>query len=752
MKPQIFGVRHLSPAASFHLEAFLEEIQPTAVLIEGPSDMTELIRDITKINTKPPIAMLAYTRDLPVETILYPLADYSPEYRAMLWGANSGVHVEFIDLPSAISIQLKPKVQTEAEESGAEPVNIYEQIAELSDEYDYETYWERSYEQIRTLESFKAAMNTFAAELRLMEERPGGDTERLYHQIREAYMKQQIRRIIKEGHNPEKVVVITGAFHVPALLSDTTDEVDSDALPKREISFTLMPYSNYKLSFQSGYGAGNQAPAYFQMLWDCLKQGDQGRLPAYYLTKLVSQLRADGNSRSTAEVLEAARLASALAEFRSSTPTLKDLRDAATVCLGHGERSKIVDACTKVEIGSDIGELPDGVSQTPVQADFARQLKALKLEKYRTPSSTQIQLDLRENRRVKSREAALLDLHRSFFFHRLQVIGIQFAAPLAVHQEHASWAEHWNLHYNPEVEIQLVESTLLGETIELAAAYQLRERLHACQHIGEAAQLVRISYLCGMPDMMEQAREAVAALGADSGSFVETAEAIYELGRIIHFGDVRKLDCKPLIPLAGRLFLRGTLLLPGASTCDDVQAKLVMNGIRELNETAQELYEYVDEPLWIDTLTEIYLRDDLNPLLSGYCCGVLLEKNKLDSRLLEEEVARRLSPGIPADIGAGWFEGLSMSNKYALLSRSYLWGNMDQYISTLTDDEFRRALVFLRRSFSSFSEADRSKVAEILGGIWGFDGVQISEYLNDTLSEVEESLLDDLNEFDFGDM
>ncbi|WP_066304942.1 DUF5682 family protein [Bacillus sp. FJAT-29814] len=748
MKPHVFGVRHLSPAAAYYLEAFLNDIQPTAVLIEGPSDMSGLIPDIVKAKTRPPIAMMAYTQELPVESILYPLAEYSPEYRAMLWGANHRAHVEFIDIPSSISINFREKRAVGSSEA---PVNIYETIANLSGEADYETYWERTFEQIRSLESFTKAMNTFAYELRELEEENDSAPEREYHYLREAYMKLQIDRIIHEGHKPEKVVVITGAYHVPALLSDAELRVDVAALPKREVAFTLMPYSNYKLSFQSGYGAGNHAPAYFHMLWECMKAGDIAKLPSYYLSKIVSDLRESGTNRSTAEVIEATRLAAALASFRQSSATLRDLRDAATVCLGHGHFSTLADSCTRSEIGSEIGELPDGVSQTPIQDDFLRRLKTLKLEKYRTNIQNQIVLDLRENRRVKSKEAAFLDLNRSFFFHQLGVLGIQFALPVHFRQEHASWAEHWNVRYHPEVEIQLVESTLLGETIELAAAYQLKEKLNACQNVADAARVVRLSHACGMMEMMESARQTVAMLSTDAADIVETAEAIGELSRIIQFGDVKRLDTTMLIPLVERLFLRGTLLLIPASGCDDERAKAIMKAISQMNETAQELYEHVDEKLWFETLSELYLRDDLNPLLSGYSCGLLLEKSKITSGALEEEVSRRLSPGIPADIGSGWFEGLCMSNKYALLSRSYLWENMDQYLVTLSDEEFRRALVFLRRSFYHFTAADRSKIAEVLGSIWGFDELEVSEFLNDALTEAEETVLNELNEFDFGD-
>src|SRR5207249_7890141 len=83
--PHIFGVRHLSPAASWHLRQLLDRVRPRLVLIEGSDDADELIPYIISPKSKLPIAILAYTADVPVRTFVYPLATYSPEYQALLW-------------------------------------------------------------------------------------------------------------------------------------------------------------------------------------------------------------------------------------------------------------------------------------------------------------------------------------------------------------------------------------------------------------------------------------------------------------------------------------------------------------------------------------------------------------------------------------------------------------------------------------------------------------------------------------------
>ena len=62
--PHIFGIRHLSPAGAWHLIQYLDEKKPQLVLVEGPSDLNDQMEHITRPETKPPIAILAYTISL----------------------------------------------------------------------------------------------------------------------------------------------------------------------------------------------------------------------------------------------------------------------------------------------------------------------------------------------------------------------------------------------------------------------------------------------------------------------------------------------------------------------------------------------------------------------------------------------------------------------------------------------------------------------------------------------------------------
>src|SRR6266566_5314007 len=104
--PHIFGVRHLSPAAAWHLRQLLDRVRPKLVLIEGSDDADQLIPAIVTPKSKLPIAILAYTADAPVRTFVYPMATYSPEYQALVWSKENKAKARFMDLPASVFLGL----------------------------------------------------------------------------------------------------------------------------------------------------------------------------------------------------------------------------------------------------------------------------------------------------------------------------------------------------------------------------------------------------------------------------------------------------------------------------------------------------------------------------------------------------------------------------------------------------------------------------------------------------------------------
>ena len=831
--PHVFGIRHLSPAGAYYVREYLDRAEPELVLIEGPEDFSELIEDLGSDEVKPPVAVMAYTQELPIRTVLYPFALYSPEYQAILWAREHGCACRFCDLPSEVFLGLEQKrrerwqreqaegrdaeesqeeeegqeaeesqeaaegqeaegrdaEESQEEEEGQEaeesqeaaegqeaegrdakesqgrdaesPTSyVYRRLDELSEDGDNETFWERTMEHAGDEAGYRRGSAEFGRSLRGLSpgDEEAGDEgageEEAENLIREAYMRRAVAQAIKEGISPERIVVITGAFHGEGFAGGKKPMTEKEykKLPRLEAKKTLMPYSYFRLSERSGYGAGNHAPAYYELLWEGLCRQEPDYAARRYLTGLAAYQREHGNLVSSAEIIEAMRLAFSLAELHGGhLPALRDLRDAAVTCMGHGSFSEIALAVADTEIGTGIGSLPEGVSQTSIQSDFNRRLGELHLEKYKSVTAQDLSLDLREKLTVKSQKSAFLDLDRSFFLHRLRVLGISFAVRQAVNQERATWAEQWQLRWTPEAEIQIVEAVLKGDTVEQAASFALRERTMGEVGIAGIAAVIEDACSCGMATSMEYAIHALQQTAAEAVAVTEIAETAERLSLVLRYGDIRRLNREPLVPILSQLFLRACLIVAGECVCDDEAAKRMAQAMSTLHEVSVN-HDFLDRERWLGVLAEIAGRDDLNTRLSGLAAAILLEAGQMNSEELGREVQRRLSKGIPAELGAGWFAGLSMKNHYALIARLNLWEKLSEYLITLDDEEFKRALVFLRRAFADFTSEEKNQIAENLGEIWQVNPSQVSEVLNGPVSGEELEMLSGLDDFDFGDI
>lgn len=183
-----FGVRHHSPACAYYAEEFLRRTQPEVLLIEGPSDLSGLIPQLCAPEVKLPGAILAYTEEAPVHTVLYPFAEFSPEYAAMMWAVRNGVEVRFCDLPSdCVLAQIQQESDDEDGSTDDRSPNVYERMEAVSG-MDNGSFWEYCFEQCESYEDFLAAAENYGASLR------GFSGSDAHNSLREAFM----RRVISE--------------------------------------------------------------------------------------------------------------------------------------------------------------------------------------------------------------------------------------------------------------------------------------------------------------------------------------------------------------------------------------------------------------------------------------------------------------------------------------------------------------------------------------------------------------------------
>src|SRR5215211_6656 len=115
---------------------------------------------------------------------------------------------------------------------------------------------------------------------------------------REAYMRHSIRKVRREGH--ENIAVVCGAWHAPALhLEDHRVKADDallKGLKRTKTSATWIPWTNGRLSYRSGYGAGIASPGYYEHLW----VSSDGNITLRWLSHVARLLRSEDLDASVA--------------------------------------------------------------------------------------------------------------------------------------------------------------------------------------------------------------------------------------------------------------------------------------------------------------------------------------------------------------------------------------------------------------------------------------------------------------------
>lgn len=790
--PNYFGIRHLSPNGAFNIRRKLDELKPKVVLIESPSDFTSFIPEFSNKEVKPPFAILAFTSEKPIKTVIVPFAIYSPEYQAVLWCNENKVECRFIDLPSDIVIGLELSLDEKIKEldskdkddksiDGGVKYNFkYRSIYDLLEKKygSHETFWEANIEHTNNQDdNYFEAVNSYGAELRSVDylnnlsnsNNNKNNFDFANNYIRESYMKAQILEVLDNNKkiSEEDIVILTGAFHTEGLKLDnkgvtpmTKKELASlNKLVKANKTVTqktLMPYSYFKLSKQAGYGAGNNAPNYYHMLWNAINNSDLDSIGIEYLTSIAREMREEGHNASSAQVIDAVKLSKSLAYLNNREyPTLLDLQDACLTCFGEGELGSIAKARTITEIGTTIGYLPDGMSNTSIQQDFNNNIDDLKLRTYTTITTNEVSLDLRENIHVKSEKSAFLDLNRSFFLHRLKTLGVHFCSQILHSQDSASFREKWNLQWSTEVEIELVESSLLGDTIERASIQFMRNSIEEDTSISNISKQILNSFLCGLPEALSEFIVIFQMETIESKDFIGFANCIDNLMNIINYGNLRKMSKSNLestINMLETLYQKVILMLDDNLSCDDSQVKAMIKAIDIIDKLTID-FDSIDNKQWLSILDNITDNLNINQFLAGYSTALLLEKGFYTPEDVEKKIIFHLSSSIDGKITANWLEGFCMKNRYQLILNLNIWKYLDKYISGLGEEDFKRVVLFLRRAFTKFSSSEKDSIVDNLKELWGVN-IANSE-INTTITKQElevfknlASIIDDEYDFD----
>jgi Family of unknown function (DUF5682) len=688
----VLGVRHHGPGSARAVRAALAALAPDMVLIEGPPEAGPLMRYVHAL--VPPVAVLAHAADRPVQAAFWPFADFSPEWQAARFAAETGRPVRFIDLPAAtvLADQAAEESQTdeEADSISADPLAW---LSRAAGHDDPERWWEDVVEHRLggdPLELF-AAVAEAMTELRSAAQADGW-TASGRELRREAAMRQGIRAASREGC--DQVAVICGAWHVPALTSLPPARADADllrGLPRVKVSATWVPWTTQRLTYASGYGAGVSSPGWYAHLWRTTDH-----IAERWVARVASLLRAADLAASPASTVETVRLAEALAAIRGrSLPGLSELTDAVLAVLCQGDQVPLSLINGKLVVGDELGVVPEDVPTVPLHADFEATCRRLRFRP--TAAHREIELDLRGD----------TDRDRSRLLHRLRLLGIYWGEVTSA-QSSGTFREGWMLRWRPEYVVSLIERARYGTTVALAAAAVVTERAGQAAEFSQITALVEAAVLADLPDALPAVTAALEQRSARTGDIAHLMAATPPLARVLRYGSVRQTDTDLVRGVLDSILVRICAGLPAACLSLDEQAAAAMLAALEDADGAIALVGSAEQAsAWRATQRGVADLAGAPPVIQGRCVRLLLDAGLLTPDQAQRRLARALSSGAAA---VAWLEGFLRGSGSLLLRDEPLWTLLDGWLSGLRQAAFDAALPLLRRAFSQFSSPERRQM------------------------------------------
>jgi hypothetical protein len=781
----LLGIRHHGPGSARSVERALAAYRPGIVLIEGPPEADRLVALAGSPEMRPPVALLAYPVDKDTvassRAAFWPFAEFSPEWRALRWAVAASVPVRFFDLPAAH--RFAPDVVVDSSDDHSDPVRA-DPLAALAAAAGYddpERWWEDVVEHRMEVhpgeDPLAAALEPFLAigeamaEVRAHTAAPPA-AEAADEARREAYMRGVLRAARKQH---DRVAVVCGAWHVPAL-TDPLPTATSDTkllrgLRKVKVAATWVPWTHGRLASWQGYGAGVSSPGWYHHLFTA-----PDRVVQRWLVAVAGVLREEGQPISSAHVIEAVRLAEALATLRGRPLAgLAEVTEAthAVLCDGDDLRLQLVNR--RLVVGERLGEVPADTPAVPLARDVAAAQRRLRLP----PSALQRDVDLDLRREI--------DLGRSRLLHRLRLLGIEWALPAPQRSGKGTFWESWRLEWRPEFAVDLVSASGYGTTLVDAAGAYAAEAAGRAARLAEVTALVERCLLADLPAALAAVLRALDERIALDHDVAHLMAALPALARALRYGDVRGTDTAALATVADGLVLRICVGLPPALAALDDAAAAEMRGhvdavqaaVAMLDREAAARHQPAARPgaggvpsggdgvvsaggvvadggeapggdgvapggdevsdagaasgrgaatrdrepgsgagsgsatgRWLDTLERVAGRDDLHGLIAGRLNRLLLDAGRLDADEARRRLGLTLTVGTPPARGAAWIEGFLAGGGLLLVHDHRLLALVDGWLAGIPADTFVEVLPLLRRTFGEFSQPERRAIGE----------------------------------------
>jgi hypothetical protein len=707
---RIFGIRHHGPGSARRLLEALDALRPSLVLVEGPSDASDLLPMLADAAMTPPIALLTYVADDPARAIFWPFATFSPEYQAVCWAARHGVGARFIDIPASWRLA----APAEADEAGPgpkesalagkteesplerDPIGL---LAAAGGYEDGESWWRD------VIEENPAPAPVFAAICEAMTAlREASSPVCGQEAVREAYMRLEIAKAAKEAEG--SVAVVCGAWHTPALRTKAAGAADRALVkgaPKQKILATWAPWTSPRLALTSGYGAGVAAPGWCAHLWDAPPL----EIASRWLARIAAALRAEGHFVSTASLIEAERLARGLAALRGRpAPGFEELRESAIACLCFGEALIWEIVSERLLVGAEVGAIPDNAPLAPLLEDLQREQRRVRLKP--EALDRELAVDLRSESGAE----------RSTLLHRLLLLGAPWGKLAEAGRSRGTFRERWILRWEPEFAVRLVENLIYGSTIAQAATGRMAAALGKATDLKALADLTFAALTARLPQAVEHGIETIEKRAAQTSDCGELLPALLPLANTLRYGEARQADADQLAALFARILTQGALALPYAARGLDQPAAAAMRRMMTSANQAATLAEIHGDELavWRNALGALTEDARVTPVIAGAAARLLYEAEALAAEDAATLLGRALSPGRAVADAAGYFEGFFEGGGERLIHDKPLREAVDRWMQSLDEERLIEHLPLFRRVFSNLDRMQRRRLLDALCG------------------------------------
>jgi hypothetical protein len=758
----VLGVRHHGPGSARSVAAELDRLRPATVLIEGPADADPLLALAAAPGMAPPVALLAYAPDAPRMSSFWPYAVFSPEWQAMTWARRHEVPVRFCDLPASAVLALREADAAsheddegegdegegdEGEEEPGVPPGVEERLLSLdpigemaaaAGYDDPERWWDDLVESRMDGRSPFAALAEAMAELRDAEQRVAAEhgaragTATLREQRREAHMRQVLRAALRETDGT--VAVVCGAWHAPALTgplpSAATDAALLRGMPRRKAALAWVPWTHSRLAAASGYGAGITSPGWYHHLFTA-----PDKTIERWMTRVAGVLREHDLPVSSAHVIEAVRLAQALATLRGRPLAgLAEVSEATKAVMCDGGDVAAAFVTRELVAGELLGSVPDDAPPVPLDADLRARARSLKVRI--EPVDKTLALDLRGD----------LDRARSAFLHQLTALGIGWGTITEdLVKGTGTWHETWSLRWRPELAVDIIDAAVWGTTVPDAATAAIIDAATSAADLTAVTAAVELLLVAGLPDALAPVLRALDAQAAADSDVADLMSAVPPLVRAARYGTVRGTSTASLTAVISALTVRACAGLPAAvgGLADDAAARLRsaidgMHAALGLGTTSSAPRGVTPlstpstprgvPPLstpwhqWLAVLASVAGRRDVHGLVAGRITRLLADAGVVPWPEAAVRLRAALSVGVAALDKAAWAEGFLSGGGLLLVHDRDLLGVLDGWVASLDEEDFLDVLPLLRRTFGEFSAPERTAIGSAAGQLCGSRG------------------------------